>query len=155
MKKFRKRVENSYYAILYQFCCVPVLAILSFFIYSEVVIGNGNNSILSMVVIFFLLVANLSLIYLISRIFITKIKMPLIYHIVVGAFSIVLVTWLNVYYGTIEAVSCSDYSATACVNSIINGRSALLCLIACASYYLIYIFIHKIVQKNVEKKAIA
>lgn len=156
MKKLKKRVVNSYYAILYQYCLVPVLAILSFFVYSTLVIGfNLGNSILGLGVIALLVIANISLVYGISKVYITKIKLPLVYHIIVGAFTLVLVTWVNVYYNTVEAVSCSDYNATACVNSIINGKSAMLCLIACAAYYLIYIFLYKIVEKDVKKEAIA
>lgn len=156
MKTFKRRVVNSYYAILYQFCCVPILTIISFLIYSHFIIGNNlGGSLVGYLVIALLVAANLALIYGISLIYIKKIKLPLLYHIIVGAFTMVLLLWLNVYYGTVESITCADYNAVECIDSIVNGRSAILSLIACAAYYLLYIFIYKIVEKSVKKEAIA
>ena len=123
--------------------------------FAKVLLFIDANPIVNAIVLFGLVVANLGLVYYISKLFITKIKLPLVYHIIVGAATLVLIVWLNVYYNTVEYVSCANYSAVDCVHSITNGRTALLCLIASATYYLLYIFIHKIVQKNVEREAIA
>ena len=156
MKLFQKRLKNSYFALLYQFCCVPLLALLSFFIYGTFILGKDlGNSIFALIMLIVLIVANIALIYGISTVFIKKLKMPLIYHIIVGACTLVGVAWLNVYLSTLEAVSCASFNTNTCIYSIVNGTSATLLLIACAAYYLVYIFIHKIVQKNVEKEAIA
>ena len=152
MKKIKSKLTSSYYAIFYQFVCVPLLAILSILIYSTLVVDvDYSYPILNAVVLTVLIAANISLIYFIALFFIKKGRMALIYHIIVGAITTMGVMWLNVYYNTIESVSCSDYSALACADSIVNGKTAMLCLIACVSYYLIYIFIHKIVQSKVGK----
>ena len=156
MAKFKLRVTNSYYALFYQFVCVPVLAILSFLAYKHFVLSvDYSNTVLSIAVISTLVLLNICAIYLIANTLIKKFKLPLIYHVIVGAFTLVGVLWLNVYYGTVETISCTDFSAFRCVDSIINGKSAMLCLIACVYYYFAYILIHKIVQMRVKQKAIS
>lgn len=156
MAKFKMRMTNSYYALFYQFVCVPILAILSFLAYKYFVLSvDYSNTILSIGVISALVVLNIVAIYFIATMLINKFKLPLIYHIIVGAFTLVGVIWLNVYYGTVETISCTDFSAFRCVDSIINGKSAMLCLIACVYYYFVYILIHKILQMRFKQKAIS
>lgn len=151
MAKLKLRVYNSYYALFYQFVCVPVLALLSFFAYKYLVLNvDYNNTVLSIGIISLLIVLNITAIYFIAKILIKKFDCPLIYHLIVGAFTIVGVLWLNVYYGTLENISCTDYSALRCVDSILNGKSALLALIACVYYYFVYILIYKIVQSKIK-----
>lgn len=154
MAKFKLRVTNSYYALFYQFVCVPVLAMLSFFAYKHLVLGiDYDNMVLNIGVISVLIVLNIIAIYYIAKILIKKFECPLIYHLIVGAFTIVGIIWLNVYYGTLETISCTDFSALRCVDSIINGKSAMLCLIASVYYYFAYILIYKIVQMRLKQKA--
>lgn len=156
MKKVKGKVVNSYFALIYHLVCVPILALLSMWIYKSLVINVRHvNVVLQFAVISVLIVANIALIYFIAKILVKKINMPLFYHVVTGAIALVALIWINVYFQTLEANTCSDFSAIDCADAISKGKTALICLLAFVHYYVVYIFIHKIVESEKGIKAVS
>lgn len=148
----KRKLINEYYALLYQFICVPLLAVFSLLMYYRFIVvrfadvGGVATLLVTAILILFNIAAIYGIAYLMEHIF----KMPLINYIITGASTIFVLIWVNVYYITSENSSCDDSleSAIRCGELINNSKIAKTALIAAITYYLLYIVIQKIVTKK-------
>lgn len=152
----KRKLINEYYAILYQFICVPLLTVFSLLLYYRFIVvrfasvGGIATLLVTVVLVLFNIAAIYGIAYLMEKIF----KMPLINHIITGASTIFVLVWLNVYYIVSINSSCDEKieSAIRCGEFIANSKIAKTALIACVTYYLLYIVIQKIVVKKIRSK---
>ena len=149
----KRKLINEYYAILYQFICVPLLTIFSLLLYYHFIVvrfasvGGFVTILVMTVLVLFNVAAIYGIAYLMEHIF----KMPLINHIVTGATTIFILLWVNVYYVTTTKSSCNGLSALKCGELINNSKIAMTALIACVTYFLLYIVIQRIVVKKMQR----
>ncbi|MDE6141492.1 MAG: hypothetical protein K2G03_02710, partial [Bacilli bacterium] len=144
-----------YYAILYQFICVPLLTIFSLLLYYRFIVvrfasvGGLVTILVTTILVLFNVAAIYGIAYLMEHVF----KMPLINHIITGASTIFILLWLNVYFVTSTKSSCSEKLASAleCGELINNSKIAMTALIACVTYFLLYIVIQRIVSKKMQR----
>lgn len=151
----KRRLINEYYAILYQFICVPLLTIFSLLLYYRFIVarfasvGGLVTFLVTTVLVLFNIAAIYGIAYLMEHIF----KMPLINYIITGASTIFVLLWLNVYFVTTTKSSCNEKLASAlkCGELISNSKIAMTALIACVTYFLLYIVIQRIVSKKMQR----
>ena len=151
----KRKLINEYYAILYQFICVPLLTIFSLLLYYRFIVvrfasvGWFVTMLVTTILVLFNVAAIYGIVYLMEHVF----KMPLINHIITGASTIFILLWVNVYFITTTKASCNEdlESALACGELINNSKIAMTVLIACVTYFLLYIVIQKIVSKKIQR----
>ena len=103
-----KRLLYVLYAILYSFIVIPVIGLLSIKGYNFFVTKLFEDNFTAelayvMIAVIIVIIA----IYMLVIIFNDKLKMPLIYHIIMGILSIVVSLWLIVYFKTVSSTICS------------------------------------------------
>lgn len=149
----KQKLKNQYYAMLYQFICVPLLAFFSIMVYYKFIYTRISdiNIFVQAIVTVILIILNLAIVYGIAY-FVKKVfKMPLINHIVTGIVTIVGIAWINVYFATMESASCNVDNAFKCIENINNSKLAMTALITCITYFFLYLVIYKIVDKKETK----
>lgn len=145
----KRKLINEYYAMLYQFLCVPLLTIFSLLLYYRFIvvrfadIGGLVTIFVTTILVLFNIAVIYGIVYLMENVF----KMPLINHIVTGAITIFVLVWINVYFMKATKLSCDEVSAIKCSELINNSKIAMTALIACVTYFLLYIVIDRIVIK--------
>ncbi len=152
----KKLLVNEYYALLYQFLIVPILAGCSLlFYYHFVLLRSGEISFIVTLLVTAVLVAlNILIIYglacLVNKVF----KMPMINHIVTGAITMLILGLTNVYFYSATGKFCveSMESAIKCNNNIGNSKFAMTALIVVVTYFFLYIIIQTIVNKQAKSK---
>ena len=151
----KRKLINEYYAILYQFICVPLLTIFSLLLYYRFIVVRfaSVGGLVSVLVTVILVLFNVAAIYGIAYLMEHVFKMPLINHIITGCVTIFILLWVNVYYITTTKSSCSDKleSALECGKLINNSKIVMTALIACITYFLLYIVIQRIVAKKMQR----
>ena len=110
----KKLLVNEYYALLYQFLIVPLLAGCSLlFYYHFVMLRAGElSSIIGILVTVVLVALNIVIIYGITRLNNNVFKMPLVNHVITGLFTIVVLGILSFYfyhYSTLKKRLMRDY----------------------------------------------
>lgn len=152
----KKMLVNEYYALLYQFLIVPILAGSSLLFYYHFIILRMNeiNFAVTLIVTAVLIALNVLIIYgiacLVKKIF----KMPMINYIVTGVVTMVILGFTNAYFYNATNMFCveSMESAIKCKNNIGNSKFAMTALIVVATYFFLYIIIQTIVNKQTELK---
>lgn len=150
----KKLLVNEYYALLYQFLVVPLLACSSLlFYYHFVIVRVGEISpVVSIIVAAVLIALNILIIYglacLVNKVF----KMPMINHIITGVITMVILGFTNVYFYSATKSTCDEISAIKCGQNIGNFRFAKTALIVVITYFFLYIIIQTIVNKQAKLK---
>lgn len=151
----KRKLINEYYAVLYQFICVPLLTVFSLLLYYRFIVVRFANvgGLVTILVTTILVVFNIAAIYGIAYLMEHIFKMPLINHIITGASTIFVLLWVNVYFMTSTKSLCNDKleSALECGKLINNSKIAMTALIACVTYFLLYIVIQRIVVKRTNR----
>lgn len=151
----KRKLINEYYAILYQFICVPLLTIFSLLLYYRFIVVRfaSVGGLVTLLVTTILVLFNIASIYGIAYLMEHIFKMPLINHIITGASTIFVLLWINVYYITVTKSSCNEdlESALECGKLINNSKITMTALIACVTYFLLYIVIQRIVVKKMQR----
>lgn len=150
----KQKLINQYYAMLYQFLCVPLLAFSSIMLYYRFVYVRLSDislllqGVITIILILFNLVVIYGIAYLLKKVF----KMPLINYVLTGIVTIVGIAAVNVYFSSMEQVTCSQDSAIACVANMNHSKLAMTILITYITYFCLYLVIQKIVDKQLIKK---
>lgn len=145
----KRKLINELWALLYQFICVPLLTLLSLWLYSHfIVVSTASGGVISIFVTVILVLLNIAAIYGIAYLMENKFKMPLIYHILTGVITIFALVWINVYFVTMTNSSCDGVSAIKCGELINDSKIVMTALIASITYFLLYIVIRRIVIKK-------
>ena len=145
----KQKLINELYAILYQVGCIPLLTMISLYLYYDfIVVSFANGGFVTIIVTTLLVLFNIAAIYAIAYFVERVLKMPLINHVLTwGVLAFVLV-WVNVYYSATTKSTCDGASAIKCSELINSSKLAKTALIACITYSLLYIIIRKIVVKK-------
>lgn len=152
----KKLLVNEYYALLYQFLVVPILAGCSLLFYYHFIITRSSeiSFIVTLLVTAVLVALNILIIYglacLVKKIF----KMPMINHIVTGVVTMAILGLTNVYFYNATNSSCAEVSAIKCGQNIGNSKFAMTALIVVITYFFLYIIIQTIVNKQVDAKKV-
>ena len=149
----KRKMINEYYAMLYQFLCVPLLTFFSLLLYYRFIVVRFANvgGLVTILVTVILVLFNIAAIYGIAYLMEHVFKMPLINHIITGALTIFILLWVNVYFMASTKPACDGASAIKCSELINNSKMAMTALIACVTYYLLYIVIQRIVVKKLSR----
>ena len=95
-------------------------------------------------------------IYMLVIIFNDKLKMPLIYHIIMGILSIVVSLWLIVYFKTVSSTICSiaiiGDGISDCAISILGSKTFIAYTVYAVACYTIYIVVAKWNHKKTDIK---
>ncbi len=152
----KKLLVNEYYALLYQFLIVPILAGGSLlFYYHFVILREGEiNPIVTFIVTAVLIALNIVIIYGIACLVRKVFKMPMINHIVTGVVTMVILGFTNAYFYRATNMTCAEVSAIKCGKNIGNSKFAMTALIVVVTYFFLYIVIQTIVNKQAEAKKI-
>lgn len=152
----KRKIINECLALIYQFVCVPLLAIISLNFYSKMVLllnSSGSYLILFLilaVIIILNIAAIYGIVYLLKEVF----NMPLINHILTGLVTMFILIWVYVYFITLTNTSCKEVSLSAidCSQNILGSKAVMTALVVVIAYFFLYIVMQKIVQKKVEEK---
>lgn len=150
LKKRDKKVNNVLYALVFELVLIPILAYVSFFIYTKLTLIDfiGNSHMATAIVLIFLTVINLVLIYYIAYAMNHIFKFTLEYQIVVGLIVIFIAIWFKVYYHALVTPSCDLSSPTECLSAMTNDQAFTTVLILLVAYNLVYVPVHIITKKN-------
>lgn len=150
----KKLLVNEYYALLYQFLIVPILAGCSLLFYYHFIIVRVSeiNPIVTFIVTAVLIALNILIIYGIACLVKKVFKMPMINHIVTGVVTMVILGFTNAYFYNATNMTCSEVSAIKCGQNISNSKFAMTALIIVITYFFLYIIIQTIVNKQAEIK---
>ena len=145
----KQKLINELYAILYQVGFIPLLTMLSFYLYYDfIVVSFANGGFITIIVTTLLVLFNIAAIYAVAYCVEKILKMPLINHILTWGGMVFILIWVNVYYSVTTKSACDGASAIKCSELINSSKIAKTALIACVTYSLLYIVISKIVVKK-------
>lgn len=150
MRKKDKKVNNVLYALVFELVLIPILAYVSFFIYTKLMLIDfiSNSLMATAIVLILLTIVNLVIVYYIAYAMNHIFKFTLEYQIVIGLIVIFIAIWFKVYYHAIVTPNCNLSSPTECLNAINNNRAFTSVLILLVAYNLVYVPMHIITKKN-------
>lgn len=150
MKKNKKKLIDVLYALCFEFVAVPILGYITYGVYYRLFYTSAvqNNLILASTLIFVLALANIAALYGIAYVFNKIYKMNLITYIVTGLITIFVGIWFEVYFYAISKTSCLPNSNLDCLGATKDYSSFTVVIILAIAYYLIYIVMHKMIEKK-------
>lgn len=153
MKKKNKKVNNVLYALVYEFVLIPILAYVSYFIYTNFMnfrFMDGNYFLIALLLVI-IIVLNLVLLYYIAYALTHIYNFDYEYQIVVGIIVIFIAMWFKVYYFQLESSLCSIESNSMCVEAMGNNKVITSILIFLVAYNMLYIPFHLINKRKGKK----
>lgn len=153
MKKKNKKVNNVLYALVYEFVLIPILAYVSYFIYTNFMnfrFMDGNYFLIALLLVG-IIVLNLVLLYYIAYALTHIYNFDYEYQIVVGIIVIFIAMWFKVYYFQLESSLCSIESNSMCVEAMGNNKVITSILIFLVAYNMLYIPFHLINKRKGKK----
>lgn len=150
MKKYKKKFIDVLYALGFEFVMVPIMGFVSYRIFDKLFYTNAvhNNLILASLLIFTLFVINIALLYGIAYVFNKIYKMNLITYVITGLITIFVGVWFEVYYYAMVKTSCLTNSNLDCLGATKDYNNFTVVIIMAVAYYLLYIVLHKMIEKK-------
>lgn len=153
MKK-KKKLIDVLYALCFQFVAVPLLGFTTYSIFDRLFYTSliQNNVILASTLICSLFLINIAALYGIAYVFNKVYKMNLITYIVTGLITLFICLWFEVYYYAVSKTSCLANSNLDCLGATSNYNTFTIVIIMAVTYYLLYIIVHKMIEKKLSIK---
>lgn len=150
MKKNKKKLIDVLYALCFEFIAVPIMGFVTYSIYDRFFYTSTvhNNLFFASALIFVLVLANIVALYGIAYLFNKVYKMNLITYIVTGLITLFVGIWVEVYFYAVSKTNCLANSNLDCLGAVKDYNSFTVALIMAVSYYLIYIVLHKMIEKK-------
>lgn len=148
----KNKFINILYALILEFVFVPILGFFTYYVYDKVAfLGSVQDSMALFIVIIVLIVLiNIILLYGLAYLFNVVYKFDFIYYIVVGLITSATCLWIKVYYFTVERAECLVADSINCLEANHNNHLFTVILVFVIAYYLLYLTVHKMVQKKIE-----
>lgn len=150
MKKSKKKFIDVLYALCFEFVAVPIMGFVTYSIFDRLFYTSTvhTNLFLASLLIFVLFLINIGALYGIAYVFNKIYKMNLITYIVTGLITIFIGLWFEVYYYAISKTSCLANSNLDCLGATKDYNTFTVVIIMAVAYYLIYIVMHKMIEKK-------
>lgn len=158
MKKKTSKENGSIteflYALVLQFIFIPVMGFFSYNLYDKIaVLGSLSDSfVLFFIIIFILVLANISCIYGLAYLLNRVYKYDVRYYRYVGIFSSIIMVVLKIYYTFLEDMECVIDTSLRCLVSSSRNKSVTIVMIFVITYYFVYLITDYIVKKSIEYK---
>lgn len=154
MKKKDRKLIDVVYALIFQFIFIPLMGFLTYSVYNNLFYTEfiQNNVIMASILIFVLLFINLGILYGIAYLFNKIYKMNLITYVITGLITIFGGLWFLVYYYALVKTSCLPNSSLDCLGATKDYNVFLVGVIMAVAYYLVYIVLHKMVEKKLSMR---
>lgn len=154
MKKGNKKLVDILYALCFELVAVPIMGFLTYSIYDKLFYTSviQSNVFLATILLFVLVFINIILLYGIAYVFNKIYKMNLITYIITGLITLFVGLWVEVYYYAMSKSSCLVNSNLDCLGATKNYTSFTIVIIMAVAYYLVYIVMHKMVERKLAIK---
>lgn len=147
-----KKVGKFALAILFSIFVIPLIAAVTLKGYDNIVSSFGNNIIYLIGYSFIAILVVLFVISILIKVLNDKFGVPLIYHIIVGMLTIVILVWLILYSKTNSAAICKiaslGRSPSVCVRYLNDEKLYFIYAVYSVACYGMYIILSKMNKKK-------
>lgn len=151
MKK-NKKINNVLYALVFELIFIPLLAYITYYIYTKLSYFSFMDSIfINYFIVVILVTLNLIALYYIAYALNHIYKFELEFQIVAGLILIFISIWVKVYYYSVEQTICNSNTNIGCFNATLNNDLATAILIFLVVYNILYIPMHMITKRKGKK----